>query len=126
MGEGIAGHAGPHCRGIAQVQPRQPATFVQGSKEDAADAVATYTAAMKARSAAAAIGRTSPLRPKACTRVQGLVIFPSTRRLLKDVFNNAQGNPHVLPSFMTRCWSNTALAHVKGHGDAADLPHLTA
>ncbi len=41
-----------------------PAAFVPGSKEDAADAVATYTAAMRARSAAAAIGRTSPLRPK--------------------------------------------------------------
>ena len=38
-----------------------------GSKEDAADAVATYTAAMRARSALAAVGRTSPLRPKVRT-----------------------------------------------------------
>ena len=48
---------------------REPAAFVPGSKEDAADAVATYTAAMKARSAAAAIGRTSPLRPKVRERI---------------------------------------------------------
>ena len=50
------------------MQTRQPAAFIQGSKEDAADAVATYTAAMKARSAAAAVGRTSPLRPKVSVR----------------------------------------------------------
>jgi hypothetical protein len=115
-----AWHSIPDHHGIAQVQPRQPAAFVKGSKEDAADAVATYTAAMKARSAAAAIGRTSPLRPKVCIW------------LCYHHHGVAEGHAPALQG--NRCVScchtcsdacrGIAPVHQNGNGGAADLLHL--